>query len=95
LASAELNFTYYRLGRLQEAVKCFEESVKESPHFAAWDLFFLSMSYQRLNETAKARACYTRAVHGCEKQKDLPPEQVQELAAFQAEAEALFGQLGP
>jgi tetratricopeptide (TPR) repeat protein len=81
----------YRLGRWRDAAAILEENLKSDTDYAAFDLFFLAMAYQQLGEAARARAAYDRAVRWYEEKKGtLPAEQLQELSAFRAEAEALL-----
>ena len=79
----------YRLGRWDEAVEALRRSLKE-PEYAAHDLFFLAMSYQRLGDAAKARDCYDQAVHWCETHREGFDHALrEELKGFRAEADAL------
>jgi tetratricopeptide (TPR) repeat protein len=85
-----LGVVYYRLGQLDGAVETLERSLPKSK-IPASDLFFLAMSYRRLGQTARAADCYDRAVHWVDAQPTaLAPDQVEELNAFRAEAEALL-----
>jgi tetratricopeptide (TPR) repeat protein len=84
-----LGLAYYRLGRWDEAVEALRRSLKE-PEYAAHDLFFLAMSYQRLGDTAKARDCYDQAVYWCETHREgFDNAMREELEGFRAEADAL------
>jgi hypothetical protein len=49
------------------------------------------MSHHHLGETARARDYYDWAVRWVAMQRDLWPENRDELTAFRAEAEELFG----
>ena len=53
------------------------------------------MSHHRLGETARARDYYDWAVRWVSMQRDLKPESREELTAFRAEAEELFGSQMP
>jgi WD40 repeat protein/tetratricopeptide (TPR) repeat protein len=86
-----LGMLEYRLGRWRDAAATLGETLKNDTDYAGWDLFFLAMSYQQLGEAARAREAYDRAVRWYEEKKgSLPAEQLQELSAFRAEAEALL-----
>ena len=61
----------------------------------AYDLYFLAMSHHRLGETEQARHYYDWAVRWVALQPELKPEHREELAAFRAEAEELFGSKMP
>jgi WD40 repeat protein/tetratricopeptide (TPR) repeat protein len=50
----------YRLARYSEAMACLERNLRDDPT-AAFDLYFLAMSYQRQGRTDKARECFQRA----------------------------------
>jgi tetratricopeptide (TPR) repeat protein len=83
-----LGIVYYRLGRWDQAVKTLQAAAadrKEGP--TASNLFFLAMSYQQLGKRDKARKCYDRAVRWQPPWK-LHPNQIEELKAIRAEAEA-------
>jgi WD40 repeat protein/Tfp pilus assembly protein PilF len=90
-----LGVVYYRLARYPDAVACFEKNLSDDQEFAAFDLFFLAMSYHRLNELAKAKDCYERARQWWQTQSDLPVDQREELKSFQAEAEAVLRKAKP
>jgi len=87
-----LGVAYYRLARYREAIDCFEQNLKEGQQYAAWDLFFLAMSYHGLKEASRARDCYDRAIQWWQTQTNLTPAQVAELKSFQAEGRALLNQ---
>jgi hypothetical protein len=83
---------YYRAGRYREAVDVLRPNVeKQADRVLAYDLFFLAMSHHRLGETVRARDYYNWAVRWVSMQQDLKPEHREELTAFRAEAEELFG----
>jgi hypothetical protein len=87
-----LGVAYYRTGRYREAVAQLRPNVEKQEDWAlACDLYFLAMSYHRLGETARARDYYDWAVRWVSVQRDLEPEQRDELTAFRAEAEELLG----
>src|SRR5262249_44019536 len=83
--------TLYRLGRHEDAVRCLEKNVAHSQQYAAFDLYFLAMSYERLGQPAKARACFDRANAAVETETSLSASHRQELADFRAEAEEVLG----
>jgi serine/threonine protein kinase/WD40 repeat protein len=87
-----LGVVYYRLRQYREAVAELETSLQGDPDCsAAFDLYFLAMCYHRLDNPAKANDCYDRAVKWVqERQGKLEREEVAELNAFRAEAEALL-----
>jgi serine/threonine protein kinase/WD40 repeat protein len=87
-----LGVAYYRAGRYREAVDILRPNVeKQEEKILAYDLYFLAMSHHRLGETARARDYYDWAVRWVSMQRDLKPEQRDELTAFRAEAEELLG----
>jgi serine/threonine protein kinase/WD40 repeat protein len=87
-----LGVAYYRAGRYREAVAALRANVAEQADWAlAHDLYFLAMSHHRLGATARARDYYDWAVRWASIQRDLSPVHREELAAFRAEAEELFG----
>jgi len=86
-----LGVVFYRLGRYQDAVACLEPNRADSQELAAFDWYFLAMSYQRLGNAAKARAYFDRANAHVQESKNLSAAQVAELGAFRAEAAALLG----
>ena len=85
-----LGVALYRLGHYEEAVRCLEANVPRSGQFVAFDLYFVSMSYERLGERAKARAAFDRATALAADKPGLAPVHRQELAGFRAEAEGLL-----
>jgi hypothetical protein len=87
-----LAVAYYRTDRYREAVEILRSNVEKQEDWAlAYDLYFLAMSHHRLGETARARDYFDWAVRWVSMQRDLKPESREELTAFRAEAEELFG----
>jgi WD40 repeat protein/tetratricopeptide (TPR) repeat protein len=86
-----LGVAFYRAGRFAEAAATLERNSKDPSNPATgFDLVFLAMSYHKLGETAKAGACYDRAV-AWQKQARLSGAAAAKLEAFRAEAAALLG----
>jgi tetratricopeptide (TPR) repeat protein len=89
-----LGVVYYRLGQYPEAIDKLDHSLRDSQgQAAAYNLFFLAMCHARNGESAKAEACYKRAVQWVqeqERQHSLRADWKEELQAFRAEAEALL-----
>jgi WD40 repeat protein len=91
-----LGVAYYRAGRYREATETLRPNVeKQEDRFLAYDLYFLAMSYHRLGRLARARDYYDWAVRWVAMQRDIESEQQEELAAFRAEADELFGRQKP
>lgn len=86
-----LGVVYYRLERYQDAVDCLEKNLIPNKDFAAFDLYFIAMSYAKLGQPAKARDYYNRANDWVKERAGLASGHLQELKAFRAEAEALLG----
>jgi tetratricopeptide (TPR) repeat protein len=91
-----LGVVYYRLGQNARAVETLRKAVAADPTGGtAFDFFFLAMSYHQLGERDKAEDYYAKALRWWEGQTGLPSEQVEELKAFRAEAEAALGKRKP
>jgi eukaryotic-like serine/threonine-protein kinase len=81
----------YRAGRYDEAIAMLERSrAANRGAFDGFDLFFLAMAHQRLGHRAEARDGFDRAVRWMRQPGNLVAEQVRELEAFRAEAEAVL-----
>jgi WD40 repeat protein len=91
-----LAVAYYRAGRYREAVAILRPNIeKQADRALAYDLYFLAMSHHRLGETERARDCFDWAVRWLSTQKDLSPDQLEELSAIRAEAEELLSSQTP
>jgi serine/threonine protein kinase/WD40 repeat protein len=86
-----LGVALYRLGRYEESIRCLEPNVKLSGQYAAFDLYFLAMSHQRLGHSAEAHEYFEQANASAKAETGLSPGHRQELAAFRAEAERVLG----
>jgi tetratricopeptide (TPR) repeat protein len=86
-----LGAALYGVGRYSEAIDVLERSLGvgrgENDGSA---LFFLAMAHHGLSHPAHARRYIDRAVHWSDGRKDLATQQLQELAALRAEAEAVL-----
>jgi WD40 repeat protein len=89
-----LGATYYRLGQWQEAVHCLEQNLRSRPKDAAWDLYFVAMSYQQLGQPARARQCFKEASAFSEAHSNPTSEQARELEALRSEASGVLGIVG-
>jgi serine/threonine protein kinase/WD40 repeat protein/Tfp pilus assembly protein PilF len=93
-----LGVTLYRLGRYAEAREILEKNAeKQVKEFAAFDLFFLAMCHHQLGDKKKAQSEYEHAVRSFQEHRAelSDPSGIRDLAAFQAEAEALLKQPTP
>jgi tetratricopeptide (TPR) repeat protein len=83
-----LGVAYYRAGRYREAEELFRSNLEgQADRALAYDLYFLAMSLHRLGQTAPARNYYDWAVRWTRMlQQNLSPTELDEFAAFRAEA---------
>jgi serine/threonine protein kinase/WD40 repeat protein len=89
-----LGVALYRTGQLAEAVPVLERGLAEGKgETDAFGRFFLAMCHQRLGAASKAKDCLEAGRRWFQTHKDkLSAAWVPELAAFQAEAEAVLAQ---
>jgi tetratricopeptide (TPR) repeat protein len=89
-----LGVVLYRLGEYEAASAHLERSLRESDgEAAAFNLYFLSMCYQRLGKSAEARDSYDRALRWVAAERAggrLPAARDGELAAFAEEAASML-----
>jgi len=88
-----LGVVYYRLGRWQDAVATLQTAAaaRDRGSAAAWDLYFLAMSYQRLGESSMARTCYEKASAIEKRDQDkLRAEERIELKEIRTEADVVL-----
>jgi hypothetical protein len=86
-----LGVALYRAGRYAEAIATLEKSLAAGlGRSDGFDLFFLSMAHHRLGHRELAGACYKQAVLWLCDRRNLTEQELQELTAFRAEAEAVL-----
>jgi tetratricopeptide (TPR) repeat protein len=86
-----LGVIHYRSGRYDEAIAALERSMAaESGRSDGFDLFFLAMAHHRLGHREAARACFDRGLRWLGGQHGQSVREVNELAGFRAEAEAVL-----
>jgi WD40 repeat protein len=89
-----LGVALYYTGHFADAIPVLQRSLREQAgQTEAFDLFFLAMCHHRLGDAAKAKDCLQRGKQWFAKRKgQLPAAWLEELSAFQAEADALLAQ---
>jgi WD40 repeat protein/serine/threonine protein kinase/Tfp pilus assembly protein PilF len=82
----------YRLGQWDAAVTPLEHAVQmKAGRDAALESFFLAMSYQQLNQPARARTAYRQGLQSLKSLEEaLLPQQMEELKAAHSEAQDLL-----
>jgi tetratricopeptide (TPR) repeat protein len=88
-----LGVAHYRAGNWKAAVTALDKSVELRQGGDAFDLLFLAMAHQKLDNHLAARKAYDRALHWIEKNKetlDKDKAQAEELRRFRSEAEAVL-----
>jgi hypothetical protein len=87
-----LGVVYYRLGRYAEALEHLKASLQSGNGSSdAFDLFFIAMCQHRLGRAEAARNAYEQALRWIEGERAYLPEAwLNELDAFQCEAEAVL-----
>jgi predicted Zn-dependent protease len=89
-----LGVALYRTGKIGEAVPVLERSLDAGKgQINASGLFFLAMCHHRQGDAARARQCLEDGRRWFQTHKDkLPAGWVEELSAFQAEADAVLAE---
>jgi Tfp pilus assembly protein PilF len=89
-----LGVALYRGEKFADAAAELEYSLRESHgQTDAFDLYFLAMCHHNLGDAAKAKDCFARGEDWFAKRKNrMNPLWMEELTAFQAEANALMAQ---
>jgi tetratricopeptide (TPR) repeat protein len=86
-----LGVALYRAGRYAEAIPTLEKSLAAGlGRSDGFDLFFLAMAHHRLGHREQAGACYEQALLWLRDRRNLTEQELQELTAFRAEAEAVL-----
>jgi hypothetical protein len=91
-----LGVALYRACDFRRSIETLERSLAASKGQSdGYDLVFLAMAHRRLGHREAARGCLDRAVAWISHPGSLRAEQVNDLAAFRAEAEAVLGLASP
>jgi tetratricopeptide (TPR) repeat protein len=91
LSLNSLGVAQYRAGRYAEAITTLEQSLAAGAGRSdAFDLFFLAMAHHRLGHREEARRCLDRATAWLAHPPALTPVQLNELASYRTEAEAVL-----
>jgi tetratricopeptide (TPR) repeat protein len=85
-----LGTVYYRLGRLDEARTCLEQSLRQTQEDAGWNLLFLALVHHGQGKPVQAKQCFEQAL-AWERQTSLPARQVPIWEDVVAEAQAALG----
>jgi tetratricopeptide (TPR) repeat protein len=86
-----LGVAQYRAGRYAQAITILEQSLAAGAGQSdACDLFFLAMAHHRLGHREEARRCLDRATAWLARPPALTPAQLNELASYRTEAEAVL-----
>src|SRR5262249_50270345 len=86
-----LGVTHYRLGQYDEAARRLEANLPRNRDHAAFDLYFLAMSYHHLGQPVRARAFFATANASVKSSAARGKQQQEELASFRMEAERVLG----
>jgi tetratricopeptide (TPR) repeat protein len=87
-----LGLAFYRTGRYREAVDTLRPNLAaQEDRGLALDLYVLAMSHYRLGESVLAKDNFDLALRWARAQRGLSSGQLDELAAFHAEAKELLG----
>ncbi len=86
-----IGLAYYRVGRYREAAETLERNVSgQSEKYLASDLYLLAMSHDQLGRAELARSYHAWPKRATAGQDELSDVELEELAAFRAEAEKLM-----
>lgn len=88
-----LGVALYRNQRYTEAIVALEKSIASSKGMSdGFDLYFLTMCYTLSGDLSRGQECFKRAVEWMKQQKNLTPQEREELNSFQSEAEEILRQ---
>ncbi len=86
-----LGIVHYRLGKYKEAVEALHHSIELSRQETAYDLFFLSLAYRKLERNKEALAAFRKGVEWCNTRHKLSAKAIELLNLCRREAEAALG----